>query len=134
MAYHIQLELPKNTGVTSPLIASVTLRPGIITNLSLRFPKGCMYLVGGRFIFQSSQIFPINQEKWFISNNETIKIEPDYVVMSTPAVLQLEGYNTDDTWQHTLYATIDMDFQDAQLVRPDELAAQFFNNAFLRVR
>ena len=132
MAYFIDLATPKNTTKEAPASESVILRPGIISKLSIRFPKGCMYLAGGRFIYQSDQIFPANQEKWFVSNNETIIIEPDFVVSGVPGELALETYNLDEIYQHTIYATIDMDFEDAQLIRTDNLADLFFRDAFLR--
>lgn len=131
MAYELQLLLPKDTAKASPLNVELELQPGIITGVRFRFPRGCMYLVGGRIMFQSKQLYPINADYWFISNNETIVFEPDTLIDKAPYTLTLEGYNTDDTYQHALYLEIDMDFLDAQLFTTEDFMSRFMLSSFL---
>ncbi len=111
MSYTESLTLPKNTTSENPMAVDVSIQPMIIDRMEITFPSGCVGLVGVRFKYQSRVIFPYNPDSWYKGNGQTVVFSPNIELKEVPLMLTVEGYNDDDTYQHTVYIVIDVEFK-----------------------
>ncbi len=111
MSYTQSLTIPKNTTIADPATVDVEIAPMIIDRMEITFPSGCVGLVGVRFRYQSRVIFPYNPDSWYKGNGQTVVFTPNIELKEEPLVLTIEAYNEDDTYQHTVYIVIDVEFK-----------------------
>jgi len=98
--YRFSIETPANTPKDSPKQLDVKLTKGIIHQLDVVFPDGCVGLVGVRILDGLFQVWPTNPMEWFCSNDESISFEESYELKHEPFTLRIEVYNEDDTLPH----------------------------------
>jgi hypothetical protein len=127
MFFDVALTIPANTPALVPLIQEVTLPPGVIQQVDVQFPLGCVGLVHTLCRRGSHQVWPTNDSGNFSSNGQTITWAEDYELNDAPFVLRLFGWNTDDTFPHT----VSWRFSMRQLATPaaQQLAQQRFDQA-----
>lgn len=115
MAYSVALTIPPNTPIKTPVKLGVNLLPCIMDEVSITFPSGCAGLVGVKFIFEGSQVFPFNLDGHFVGNDQVISVHPKYIFISSPNVLTVLGYNLDDTFPHTIHVILDVTIKGSPL-------------------
>ena len=111
MAYALDLTIPVSTAEASPASGSIYMAACVVSRIELTFPDGCAGLVGVRFKYYTRQLWPCNPEEWFRGNGQAITFEPKARFEESPAVLYVEGYNSDDTFAHTVYVVVGVDFE-----------------------
>ena len=102
MLYGIDFAIPANTTQAIPLRQKFILTEGIITRFIVFLPWGCGGLCGLRVLRNEQQLFPISHSTWIIGNDSLYEFADDFSLDTEPYTLMLEGYNLDDTYQHTL--------------------------------
>jgi len=110
MAYAFELITRPNTAIVSPVSQPIEIRSSIITKVIIIQPTGCVGLVGTRFTYQSHRLWPINEQSWFKANGTPIIFEPNSELTEPPFELTMECYNIDDTYQHIVYAYVEVEF------------------------
>lgn len=111
MAYTKNLTIPKNTSSSDPVWMDFEIQPMIVDRVEITFPDGCAGLAGVRFKYQSRVLFPYNPDDWFRGNGQTVVFTPNLELKERPLFIRVEGYNDDDTYQHTVYIVIDVEFK-----------------------
>lgn len=102
MIYNYSLTIPVSTSISDPLEQSITLVPGIIRKLDIEFPAGCQGRVGVQIWRSIHQLWPTNDQAWFVSDDYTISFPEEYELEEIPWELTLKGYNTSTSQPHTI--------------------------------
>jgi len=97
MFYEHDIVIPPNTQPETFLSQTLRLTRGIIKR-----PAGCAGLVGVRIVKHSFQVIPLNYPKWIETDAETVVIETEIDLTDIPYELEFQGYNLDDTFEHTI--------------------------------
>jgi hypothetical protein len=104
--YVSNIEIPKNTLKTDYISDYLWLQHGTIHKIDLVFPAGCAGLAGLRIVQGIHQIFPSNSGQWFIGDDINITFPENYLLYTPPYYLELQAYNLDDLYSHTLIVRI----------------------------
>jgi len=106
MFYQFALPLPANTAKADEINLECVLSYGKIRKIDVQFPTGCggfAHLAIDRF---GRQLLPTNTGSYFVSDGELISSDEDIDIMDRPYSIYLRGYNTDDTYSHTIYVRV----------------------------
>lgn len=106
MIYVKNIEIPKNTVKTAFINEYLWLQHGTIHQIDLVFPSGCAGLVGTRIKQGSHQVFPSNTGNWFTGDNINISFPENLNMTSPPYYLEIQAYNEDDRYPHTIIMRI----------------------------
>lgn len=110
MAYSERLVIPANTTEAAPAIIEIPILPITVKTVEITFPSGCVGLVGVWIEYQNRQIWPNNLEARFRGNDQALRFSPGIELKEPPFSLALRGINEDDTFSHTIYFMIDVEF------------------------
>lgn len=108
MLFTAELVIPADTPATAPVRQTVDLAVGTITAFSLFFPYKRGAFVGVRLRRFEHQQWPTNPDGWIVGDDEAVAWGEDFDVLEEPFELTLEGYNTDDSFPHTVYLRVAM--------------------------
>lgn len=86
----------------APIRQQVPLVRGIIQPIEVIFPPGPAGLVGIRAYQGSHQLVPQRDTSWLIGDDITYPHHTPIDLLSPPYTITLEGYNEDDTYDHTI--------------------------------
>jgi hypothetical protein len=75
---------------------------GVIHNVIIDFPAGCQYLTHVRIARGVFSIWPRNQGKFYAFDNFQLSIRDSWILEGGESEIVLEGYNEDDTHDHTI--------------------------------
>jgi len=103
MIYNIPLTIPTDTAIASPVRELQRTVSGEVVALWLTFPPGCAGLVGVRILWGTAQIWPTNQEQWFVADGITFNFPENFEVARPRYNFVFEGYNLDCLYPHTIY-------------------------------
>lgn len=109
-SYSYNLEIPSGTSELEPLAQSGAILKGVIRNITLHFPSGCMGLAHIYFMCGSNQILPIqgSPELDIALDDVTLKLDVNYFNMVDKEILQLCGWNSDSD-SHTIKAIVEVE-------------------------
>jgi hypothetical protein len=102
------LAIPKNTAILSYTSYTLILPVGKINRIWVEYPKGCAGLVGFQLWRGTQQIFPLPAGNWLRSDGFTLNFAFTHLVDAEPYEVELRGYNLDDTYQHTIWISLEM--------------------------
>ena len=106
-----KIDIPANTAEGSPTTQDITLVKGFVSHVWIRFPQGPVGLAGVQ-IWDSSdipkQLWPGATSTWFTGDNEVIEFNTEYDVplIDSEYKLQIKGYNSDDSYSHSVLIRI----------------------------
>lgn len=106
MFFEFYLTIPANTAKANEITKECSIGYGVINKVDVQFPSGCAgfaHLAIDRF---KHQILPTNIDGYFTSDNTTITTNEDIEVYDKPFTVYIRGYNTDDTFDHTIYVRV----------------------------
>jgi len=109
MFFEYDITIPANTSIETYISEILRLSRGIISRVDLNFPSGCAGLVGVRLFKDNLQVIPSNYPKWIETDGETIPIASSIDLSINPYELIFQGYNLDDTFDHTIRVRITME-------------------------
>jgi len=101
--YTAKLTIPANTPRDSPVSVSVKLTKAVLVRISIRIPRGHCALTGLRIKYGRLQLWPEESGTWLTGEGETIVWNEYFELPDDPTRLMLEGYNEDDTFEHSFY-------------------------------
>jgi len=108
MLYYFEVETPANTGQGESKRTALPLNRGTITKVGFLFPTGCAGLLRARIRRFGRQVFPTSTGESFAGNGTLIEWMENYVLNEEPYSMELETWNDDDTFSHTLYVSIEI--------------------------
>jgi hypothetical protein len=101
MFYELSLTLPANTPESAPVTDTIPVHPGVVKRVEVLFPDGCVGLVHVRLYYYERQLWPSNPDSSFAGDGDKIAFDEDLELTGAPFVFGVEGWNLDDTYQHT---------------------------------
>ena len=102
MDYVFVLPIPATTAITSPVTRSLRIPKGDITEVRVIFPVGCADLAHVRIFALDKQIYPSNLGSYYQGDGVFFLIRDRYPLSEFVQEVKVEGYNEDDTYQHTV--------------------------------
>ena len=108
MFYNFELAIPAQTPESSPATLDCKLTQGIITEVNFLFPLGCKGLAHVVVNHLLHQLYPLNPEGSFASDNEVIHFFDRYSLLAAPYVLRMRGWNDDDSYAHTITMRLEL--------------------------
>ena len=102
----LDLEIPKSTPEGEPVEKSIEIREGVIVKWLVLIPAGHHALAGMRVLYGIEQIFPRQKDTWLKGEDEPIAVDEFWDLVEQPVTLRVQGYNLDDTHDHTFYIRI----------------------------
>jgi len=108
MRYQTSLKIPANTEATNPASVRLRLTVGKVSHAFISFPAGCQGLVGTRVMRGGHQLWPVMPGEWFVTDDFVVPIQESYRILDEPLNLVFEGYNVDETYDHTITLQLDL--------------------------
>ena len=102
MFFEFAHTIPANTPATAPYEQLVTLAGGEITWWQIQFPRGCVGLVHVRVRDELHQVIPVNTDGDVSADDVHVDSFDSILLNDDPFDLRLVGWNTDDTYPHTV--------------------------------
>ena len=102
MNYEKRITVPRNTPATAPVEETLTVHPGVVTEVNIVFPDGCIQLVHAQIMHWSQNLWPPYADMDFTGNNEVIDWNEEYAIQDPPFDFVVRAWNDDDTFAHTL--------------------------------
>jgi hypothetical protein len=106
--YVLALTIPANTAEASPHEEALKLTDGVITHVEVEFPAGCQGLVHSYARQAIHQVYPTNPDGDLCSDNYVCAWNDYEDIDTDPRVLTIGGWNTDDTYAHTITWRIEL--------------------------
>ena len=100
MFYVRTITVPANTSKSNPYRETLLAVKGVIHRVIVYIPPGHLGLAGLRILHENTTIAPTNPDGWFRGDDVTFDYNEFYELRSFPALLEFEGYNLDDTYDH----------------------------------
>jgi hypothetical protein len=86
----------------------LSMEKGTITRCEVSFPCGCCGLVFCHIDDALHQVYPKNPDNRLYGNGETLVSRDEYEIKEEPYQLEFYGWNTDDTYNHTVTVRIQL--------------------------
>ncbi|OGR93598.1 MAG: hypothetical protein A2V88_00435 [Elusimicrobia bacterium RBG_16_66_12] len=102
MLYEIDATAPANTAASAPVEVAARLNKGVITQVGVQIPQGCMGLARAQVWRGGHQLWPTTPGAYFKGDGAVIEWPEDYELTDEPLSLTLRVWNIDDTYNHTL--------------------------------
>jgi hypothetical protein len=100
--YVFPITIPANTPESAPVIQTLQLSRGRITQMHVQFPSGHLGLTHIGLSHGLHQLYPSNPEARFSSSGETVMWAEDELLSTPPYTLEARAWNEDDTYPHTI--------------------------------
>jgi len=113
MIFTHDLYLPFGGSASNPKFESFKIARGLIYRVEFQFPAGCAGLAHLRIYDGGHQLWPSSLGKDFHVDGPVIAFDDLYFKLAAPYELVAWGYNTDDTYNHTIYIRIGLAETDA---------------------
>ena len=129
MIFITSLTIPANTPKHQPYGVYSRLNIGTIISCDIAFPAGCVGLAGCSILGDGGKIIPTNANDWIVGDNEIVKFNLSLDIRTYPTFLFIQGYNLDDTYNHTLNVRLNMgekqlsihDFLSTEIPTPKQI-------------
>ena len=101
MLFQASITIPKNTTKAAPTVVMLKIARGIITKIMVRPRPGHAALAHLVIRHHEHQIAPSTEDMEFHGDAFPIDWEEYYESYQPPYELKLQGWNDDDTYEHT---------------------------------
>lgn len=116
MLYSKDITVTKATTEATLETTRIKMHSGIITNIGVYFPPGCVGLVKVRLRIGRHQIAPFNPSGQFVGNDQYIWYNEFLPLVDEPYVVWCEAWNEDAVYDHTV--TVQMNILPKFAVMP----------------
>jgi len=117
MIYQKSITTPKDTPVLTPVSEVMEVNKGLIYQVDIIIPAGCVGLAGVRLLDGLYQVYPTTPNTWFVGDNIHMSFQDTYLKTDVPHQLTVQTYNLDDTYEHTLTVIISMVIKEIFMAR-----------------
>ena len=108
MFYTWNFTLPCGKSAASKTKHVLDLEKGTVVRCEVMFPSGCCGLVYVHINRILHQVYPKNPDYQYRGNGETIIASDEFELKEEPYQLEFYGWNTDDTYDHTITVRIQL--------------------------
>lgn len=108
MFYTWDIKLPNSKTEATKTRQFLWMEKGTVTRFELTFPTGCVGLVFVHIDHALHQVYPKNPLDRLRGNGTTIIATDEYEIKEPPFALEFHGWNTDDTYDHTVTVRIQL--------------------------
>jgi len=108
MFYAWDIKLTRDRTEATKQKTVLKVEKGTITRFELVFPTGCCGLVYVHINQALHQIFPKNPDHQLTGNGSTIVSTDEYEIKEPPLEVEFYGWNTDEIYDHTITARIQL--------------------------
>lgn len=102
MHYNFNLEIPANRTEANKIEKVCKINYGIIRKVNIYFRGGCADLAHVEIFRGNQKIMPYNPEENYAFDDYAVEFEAFYPILDKPYLLNLFGWNEDDTFSHTV--------------------------------
>lgn len=102
MLYSKQIKLTKGNTEATATRTYFKVNKGVIYRVWITFPPGCAGLVKLRIYHEGHAFLPVNQDNYIRGNAYTFEFPMFYEITEEPTILQVEAWNEDDAYDHTI--------------------------------
>jgi len=101
MEYELEITVPLNTSLTSPVEATLKLDKGIIEEGYVYFPLGCAHMTQVKISHGAFQIAPMNRNEWGLKG-EGVKVPfaTKYDLTTAPYYLTIKAASPGTLYEH----------------------------------
>jgi hypothetical protein len=103
MLFETSLTIPANTQKENPSRVLLPVSEGTVEKVWVRWRWGSANLCGVRMGYNSFQYWPLTLGGWYPSNVESLEFAESKTLVNDPFEITVEGYNLDDTYEHTVW-------------------------------
>ena len=108
MIYSVELEIPAETTKLAAVEIDLRANLGTISQVWVRWRWGSGNLCGVTISREGVQLWPTTGTEWFPSNVQEMTWQESYQVDDYPLDFQIRGYNTDDSFPHTVWIAVNL--------------------------
>lgn len=108
MLYRSAITVTSGTGKDNPMSQTLPISFGDINQVMIEIPAGIQGLAGCRIKYHEHVAWPEQMLSWFTGDDEVITIPEKYNIYEKPYELEIEAYNEDDTYNHTLTVRVNV--------------------------
>lgn len=98
--FFFSFTIPANTPREQPHTQEIELTPGVIHRVIIIIPPGHAGLAHLQIKQGAHQVYPTNPDGDFHGDGNQIDFRDWYELEGAPYSMRLEGWNTDDTFEH----------------------------------
>lgn len=102
MLYKYGVTIPANRQEATPYIETLKVSKGILHDLDVVMPRGCMAMVDFRLFYHEHQIYPSNPDEGFKSEGEAISMHDHLPILTAPFEIVAKGWSPDTSYNHTI--------------------------------
>jgi len=106
LLYTARLTIPRSTPKDRPVERTVEVEQPVVLAVQVRFPAGCLGLVGAAVYYGELQVWPSPEADWVEGEDEAVWDIPMMVFREAPYTLTLKGYNLDPDYHHAVWFRI----------------------------
>jgi hypothetical protein len=104
--YCVDLEIPKSTPEDSPVEKKLKIKEGVITRWLILCPAGMHALARARVLYGLEPLLPAHEDAWIRGEDESLNVDEFWDPPEEPYKLRFQGFNLDDTYDHTFYIRV----------------------------
>jgi hypothetical protein len=117
MYYEKSLTIPKNTPSSAPVSAAIPVHPGVLKEVEVIFPPGPAGLAHVIIYYWGHQVFPSNPDSSFAGDDIKIEFNEEWDLPGVPFEFVVYGWNSDDTYPHTVTVRLGILPHDKDLLK-----------------
>lgn len=102
MLYSRQIKFTHGKTEAEATKTPIKVNKGVIYQVWVDFPPGCAGLVKLRVYHEGHPFLPVNKDNYLRGNAYVYKLPVYHEVRESPSILIVEGWNEDDTYDHTI--------------------------------
>lgn len=122
MVFTSTITTVKDTTAALPNKTTMKLTKGLIYKFEAFFPPGPSGLVGVKILKADVQLYPRERTEWFLGDNMTIAFEDTYFLSQPPWEFEIQTYNIDEAYSHTIQVRIGLMTEAEYMARYAPLA------------
>jgi len=102
MIYTASITTSANTSEANAKQTKIKITNGVITQVIIIFPAGCVGLVNVQFFMGGHQFVP-STEGQVLKGNDILITSPEFLeINDAPRIITIKTWNDDDTYDHTV--------------------------------
>jgi len=100
--YKYGVTIPANTLESAPYKKTLKVSKGILHDINVVKPRGCMAMVDFRLFYHEHQIYPSNPDEGYKSEGEVIRMRDHLQILTAPYEIVAKGFSPNTTYNHTI--------------------------------
>lgn len=106
MFYAWDITIPADTSADNPHKETLSIAVGVITRVSVKFPRGCHGMVKTRLEWRKFQFFPLSAGEWVTGDAEPVTSEEYFEIKGDPAEVYFLGCSPETSFAHKVTVRI----------------------------